>query len=162
VSLGADRIGHGLILSIDPQILVRIKADENPKAGLEKGKIDEFVREQTRVRERVKTAGVVVEANITSNTEMANLTGREHPGGKMIEQGLRVTVSTDNETTFATTLKQELHRLGQQPTVSRTDLALVMLEGFYSRMGGRELPDRARLKAEYFEALTRDMDHDQI
>jgi hypothetical protein len=163
VSLGADRIGHGLILSIDPTTLVRIKT-ENPggEAGLNKDDIARFTAEQTRVREHVKAAGVVVEANITSNTEMANLTTSDHPAPKMIEQGLRVTVSTDNETTFATTVKEELSRLAEAPSVSRTDLALVVLEGFYSRIGSRELTDRARLKADYLDALTRGLSGDQL
>jgi hypothetical protein len=37
--------------------------------------------------------------------------------------------------------------------MTRTDVAAVILEGYYSRMGQRALGNRARLKQQFFDAL---------
>lgn len=146
ISLGADRIGHGLILGIDAKQLHKM-------GRLPEGRVDEFIARQEQVRAHAKRAGVTIEMNITSNTEISNLTSNEHPTAAMVKSGLRVSVSTDDETTLGTTVKDELRRLAAVPSTSRTDVAIVILEGFYSRMGVRELADRARLKAEYKQTL---------
>lgn len=100
--------------------------------------------------------------NITSNTEISNLAAHEHPTSAMVKSGMRVSVSTDDETTLGTTVKEELRRLAAAPGTSRTDVAIMILEGFYSRMGGRELADRARLRSEYKQALTRGLTGDAL
>jgi hypothetical protein len=146
INLGADRIGHALIIGIDPAVLVSMKQ-------LSPERVPEFTARQTAVREHVKAAGVVVEANITSNTEISNLDAGAHPAKDLVKDGVRVSVSTDDETTLNTTVKDELHRLAAAPGISRTDVAEVILEGYFSRMGARELKNRASLKATFNDAL---------
>src|SRR5690606_19038060 len=89
-------------------------------------------------------------------------TASEHPTAKMTKSGVRVSVSTDDETTLGTTVKEELRRLAAVPSTSRTDVAIVILEGFYSRMGIRELTDRARLKREYLTTLMHGLSSNEL
>jgi hypothetical protein len=65
IGLGADRIGHGLIIAIDPQQLVRM-------GQLRPEQIPEFTAQQQLVRDHVKAAGVTIEMNVTSNTQISN------------------------------------------------------------------------------------------
>ena len=46
--------------------------------------------------------------------------------------------------------------------MSRTDVAVVILEGFYSRMGARELGNRARLRTEYLNTLTQGLNAPEL
>jgi hypothetical protein len=154
VGLGADRIGHGLILGIEPAMLVKM-------GRLQENQVAAFTERQTAVREHVKAAGVVVESNITSNTEISNLTDEEHPAADMVKDGVRISVSTDDETVLNTTVQNELLRLADAPGIDRVEMAEVILEGFYSRMGARELKDRARLKATFLKALLKDQTPEQ-
>jgi hypothetical protein len=155
INLGADRIGHGLILTIDAQQLVKMKR-------LPEARVNEFVARQQQVRDHAKQAHVTIEMNITSNTEISNLAADQHPTTAMVKSGLRVSVSTDDETTLGTTVKDELRRLAAAPGTSRTDVAVVILEGFYSRMGARPLGDRARLRTEYFTTLTQGLNATEL
>jgi hypothetical protein len=147
ISLGADRIGHGLILGIKPEELIAM-------GKLKPADVPRFLERQAAVRQHVKDAGVVIEVNITSNTQISNLDAAAHPASGMVNDGVRVSVSTDDETVLATTVKDELKRLAQAKGVTRSDVAGVILEGYYSRMGTRQLADRGRLKAQFFTSLT--------
>jgi len=64
-----------------------------------------------------------------------------------------VTVNTDDETVLQTTLKQELLKVAQAPGVQRADVAAMVLEGYRSRMGNRELAQRGRIKPELQRTL---------
>lgn len=155
INLGADRIGHGLILTIDAHELVKM-------GRLPESRLSEFVARQQQVRDHAKRAAVTIEMNITSNTEISNLAADQHPTATMVKSGLRVSVSTDDETTLGTTVKDELRRLAAAPGTSRTDVAIVILEGFYSRMGARPLADRARLRSEYLNTLTQGLNANEL
>lgn len=155
VSMGVDRIGHALILGIEADVLV------------EKGKLpptqrDAFVARQREVRDRVRARGVVIETNLSSNVEISNLTNNQHPAGRFVEEGLRVTVNTDDETVLGTDMAAELHRVSEARGVTRNDLATMILEGYRSRLGNRELAHRSRIKAALRVALVRGLSPTEI
>ena len=103
---------------------------------------------------RVKASGVVVEANLSSNMEISNLTHDQHPVGRFVDEGIRVTVNTDDETVLDTDIEQELFKVSRVQGVTRADVATMILEAYRSRLGNRELVQRARIKAALFDALT--------
>nr|HPH69604.1 hypothetical protein [Kofleriaceae bacterium] len=146
ISMGADRVGHALIVGIEPSVLVS-------KGRLMPAEVPAFTARQREVVARLKAKGVVIEANLSSNTEISNLTRDEHPAGTFVDEKLRVTVNTDDETVLQTTLKQELLKVAQAPGVQRADVAAMVLEGYRSRMGNRELAQRGRIKPELQRTL---------
>ena len=146
VSLGADRLGHALVLGVSPEVLVR--------AGrLAPAERAAFAARQRQVIEHVRARGVVIEANLSSNQEISNLTQGEHPAGRFVEEGLRVTVNTDDETILGTDLRAELEKVSRAPGVRRADVAAMVLEGYRSRLGNRELAHRERIKPALARAL---------
>jgi hypothetical protein len=157
VSLGADRIGHGLILGIAPGVLVAKGVANKLANGLKPERVEAFRARQRQVVEHVRERGVVIEANLSSNTEISNLTQGEHPAGRFAREGLRVTVNTDDETVLATTHQREFERVSRARGVTRHDIATMMLEGYRSRMGNRELGQRGRLKPQLLDALVHDL-----
>jgi hypothetical protein len=150
LSMGTDRIGHGLILGVEPEVLVQ-------KGLLPPDRVAEFRARQSELVARARTNGVVIETNISSNTEISNLTQGEHPAGKFIKDGMRVTVNTDDETVLATDMQRELERVARVPGVERDDVAAVVLEGYRSRLGNRELANRVRIKASLTDGLVAGM-----
>jgi adenosine deaminase len=68
---GAQRIGHGADL----------KWEKNPQ-----GLLDDIVEKR-----------VCLEINLTSNAQILGLTGKAHPVGEYVRNGVRVTLSTDDE-----------------------------------------------------------------
>ncbi|GAA1721875.1 adenosine deaminase [Nonomuraea bangladeshensis] len=81
--LGARRIGHGVRSPDDQALLERLRRD-----------------------------GIALEMCPTSNVQTgAVATWAEHPAARLMDQGLKVTISTDARTTSATTLRQEFERL---------------------------------------------------
>ncbi|MEP6866399.1 MAG: hypothetical protein ABJE66_37620, partial [Deltaproteobacteria bacterium] len=150
VSLGTDRIGHALILGIEPEILVQ-------KGRLDRADVEKFRIRQREVVDRVRSRGVVIETNLSSNTEISNLTQGEHPAGTFAREGLRVTVNTDDETVLSTTIEREFERVSRARGVTRDDLATMMLEGYRSRMGNRELHQRGRIRNVMINALSADL-----
>jgi hypothetical protein len=154
VSLGVDRIGHGLILGIEPEILVA-------KDRLKPEDVERFRARQRQVLEHVRARGVVIETNLSSNTEISNLTQGQHPAGRFAREGLRVTVNTDDETVLATTIQREFERVSRAPGVTRHDIATMTLEGYRSRLGNRELGQRGRLKPQLVNALLHGLGPDE-
>lgn len=148
ISMGADRLGHALILGIDPDVLVQ-------KGRLKAAERDSFAARQREIRDRARARGVVIETNMSSNVEISNLTNDEHPAGKFAEEDLRVTVNTDDETVLGTDMVQELRRVSEARGVTRNDLAAMILEGYRSRLGNRELAHRGRIKPALRAALLR-------
>jgi len=147
LAMGTDRIGHGLILGVEANVLVEI-------GQLAPERVAEFRSRQGELVERARRLGVVIEANMSSNTEISNLTKDQHPAAAFVEKDLRVTVNTDDETVLATDLQRELERVARAPGVERADIAIILLEGYRSRMGNRDLANRARLKRSMRDAIT--------
>jgi adenosine deaminase len=150
ISLGVDGIGHGLVLGIDGKVLVA-------KGRIKPHQLAEFTARQQQVVKRIKDHRVTIETNISSNTEISNLTQGEHPAGLFAKKGLRVTVNTDDETVLATTIQKEFERVAQLPGVTRIELATMILEAYRSRLGNRELSERGRLKPQLLDALLRNL-----
>jgi hypothetical protein len=148
VSMGTDRIGHALILGIDPDVLVQ-------KGKLKAGERDAFAARQREVRDRARARGVVIETNMSSNIEISNLTDNQHPAGRFVAEDMRVTVNTDDETVLGSSMAKELHRVSEARGVTRNDLATMILEGYRSRLGNRELAHRDRIKPALRRALLR-------
>jgi hypothetical protein len=148
LSMGTDRIGHGLILGVGPDVLVR-------NGRLEPDKRVAFAARQRAVRDRARALGVVIETNMSSNVEISNLTDNQHPAGLFVEEDMRVTVNTDDETVLGTTMTQELHRVSEARGVTRNNLATMILEGYRSRLGNRELAQRDRIKPALSAAFLR-------
>jgi hypothetical protein len=146
VSLGVDRIGHALIIAIDGQVLVA-------KGRLRSDQLGTFTARQHAVVNRIRERGVTIEANLSSNTEISNLTHGEHPAGKFARSKLRVSVNTDDETVLATTIQQEFDRVSRARGVTRHDIAAMILEAYRSRMGNRELGQRGRIKPQLVAAF---------
>jgi len=146
VSLGTDRIGHGLVLGVDAEVLIA-------KGVLTAERRSAFEARQRQVVEHVRARGVVIEANMSSNQEISNLTHGEHPAGRFVRQGLRVTVNTDDETVLGTDIRAEVTKVGRAQGLDRADVAAMILEGYRSRMGNRELAHRDRIKPALTEAL---------
>ncbi|MFF0771247.1 adenosine deaminase [Nonomuraea wenchangensis] len=81
--LGARRIGHGVRCADDQALLERLRRD-----------------------------GIALEMCPTSNVQTgAVATWAAHPAARLMDQGLKVTISTDARTTSATTVRQEFERL---------------------------------------------------
>ncbi|MEO8548371.1 MAG: hypothetical protein ABI678_00280 [Kofleriaceae bacterium] len=154
VSLGVDRIGHGLVLGIDADVLVK-------NGRLQRERVDDFRRRQQEVVARVRARGIVVETNLSSNTEISNLTQGQHPAGIFVREGLRVTVNTDDETVLATTIEREYERVSRARGIVRHDIAKMILEAYRSRMGNRELAQRARLKPLLADAFLTSLDPEE-
>ncbi|CAN5917645.1 hypothetical protein BH11MYX2_BH11MYX2_04510 [soil metagenome] len=149
VSLGADRIGHGLVLGVDADVLIakgRLRPDDRAA----------FVARQQQVVAHVRSRGVIIEANMSSNQEISNLTHGEHPAGRFVEEGLRVTVNTDDETVLGTDMRTELVKVARAKGIGRADVAAMLLEGYRSRRGNRELQHRERIKGALLDALVGD------
>ena len=70
-----------------------------------------FGARQQQVIDHVRARGVVIEANMSSNTEISNPTDGEHPAGRFAQEGLRVTVNTDDETVLDTDMRRELDKV---------------------------------------------------
>lgn len=86
LTLGASRIGHGVQAQQDPQVMAKL-------------------REKAIVLEMCPTSNIQTKA-------VESLA--EHPLAQYLEQGLRVTVNTDNRTVSGTTLTKEYQLLKEQ------------------------------------------------
>lgn len=101
---GAHRIGHGVRLREDPELL-------------------EFVRDHRIPLEMCLTSNVQTQA-VESFTS--------HPLQKYLEQGLRVTINTDNRTVSNTTLTEEYSRAVDTFQLSLKDIRKLVINGFKS------------------------------
>jgi adenosine deaminase len=99
--LHAQRIGHGTTLLDDSSVMALV---------LEKG--------------------VTIEACPTSNVHTGVIrTVAEHPVARWLDQGIKVTLCTDNTLLSAVTLPQELNRVAEVPGITAERLALCMEHG---------------------------------
>lgn len=113
LELGACRIGHGVQAKKDPALI-------------------KILREK----------GVILEMCPTSNVQtkaVANLA--EHPLAEYFEQGLKVTINTDNRTVSHTTLTREYELIKEQFSLGETQLRqmnLYAIEGAFTTEGIKE------------------------
>lgn len=89
--LGAKRIGHGVRLEEDPDLM-----------------------------ERVIEEGITLDMCPISNEQTKAVSSlKEHPLRRYLEAGVRITISTDNRTVSATTLAQEYERIVSELGVTK-------------------------------------------
>lgn len=100
LDLGAERIGHGVYLFQDPA-----------------------------AEDRVRQAGIPLEACPTSNLQISGImkTLSDHPLGRYLKQGIRVTVNTDNRLLSRTSSTDELWRVVQAFGLGPDEVRTVLL-----------------------------------
>lgn len=96
------RIGHANVLGIDLKEYL---------AGAPQESVKRLLAQQERLLNEVKRKRVVIEVNPTSNVKIAGVTYDEHPLKVFGERGIPFAISTDDRTTFDTTLKKEFFRI---------------------------------------------------
>ncbi|NQU78968.1 hypothetical protein HQ545_04330 [Candidatus Woesearchaeota archaeon] len=100
------RIGHATILGIDIRKYLQSK--------VKPAKITSLVRKQSELISRVKKQDVFIEANPSSNVQIAGLKHYgEHPIAKFSEHGVKFAISTDDRVSFDTNLKKEFYRIAR-------------------------------------------------
>jgi len=97
LEFGAKRIGHGIAMHGDDSL-----------------------------QEKVRKANVCVEMCPTSNYQTKAVTGEEYPLREFLDNGLMVTVNTDNRTVSGTTLTEELELVQQISGI--TDEEMIQLQ----------------------------------
>ncbi|UVI30012.1 adenosine deaminase [Paenibacillus spongiae] len=118
VRLGASRIGHGVRL-----------------------------RENADILELVKQRRIPLEMCPVSNIQTKAVSGwNDYPARDYIRQGLVVTVNTDNRTVSGTTMTREYRMLMDECGFGIGDIAGVIRSGFEAAFIGRELKDSFRRK----------------
>src|SRR5262249_45676422 len=108
LKLGADRLGHALILGTSGEQLVKMGAKMTPE------EVISFDKDRVRLLNKVRQLGVVVELNITSNLVISNINLDLHAAAEMARYGIRMSISTDDEALLHTTVVKEMHRFAQQ------------------------------------------------
>ena len=120
---GAHRIGHGVRLREDPDLL-------------------EYVRDHR----------IPLEMCPTSNVQTGAVdTIEEHPIREYFDRGLRVTVNTDNRLMSATTMTDELVLLVERLRFDLEEIRKLLMNGFKSAF--LRYPERKALIAEASEAV---------
>ncbi|MEE9609828.1 MAG: hypothetical protein V3W19_01180, partial [Desulfatiglandales bacterium] len=177
LTMGTDRIGHGLALGIPlPEGLLHIGFREvqtpgglvyarsfrglNGEPVLEQYTPEQLFRMENQRRWLINLAAnlrIPVEANPTSNMVLSGLARIPHPVGEMlaIRSDLRVSVSTDNPAIHRIDVASELALL---MTSIQADFPLgvrIYLEGYASRMGARSLQNAGELRSQILEGLVR-------
>ncbi|MCX7751132.1 MAG: adenosine deaminase [Candidatus Bipolaricaulota bacterium] len=114
LDLGAERIGHGV-----------------------------FLFQDAATEERVRTEGVPLEVCPTSNLQISGIMRSlaDHPLGRYLERGIRVTVNTDNRLLSRTTATEELWRVVQAFGLGPDDVRTILLasaEGAFAPPAVRE------------------------
>lgn len=119
----ADRIGHGTRLFEDPALLAYVRDREIP-----------------------------VEINLTSNvqTRVVSRPGA-HPLRRFLDEGLTVTLCTDNWLMSGVTLSGEYALAHRELALTQGDIRMLVLNGF--RAAFLPLPERRALVAEAIRAL---------
>jgi|GEM_PF-588606 len=93
VDLDSDRIGHGLHLIDDPELV-----------------------------ELVKRKGITIESPPTANVSIKSVRNwKGHPFKQMLDAGVKVAVCTDNPTLFKTTISREYERLYKHSYINSWD-----------------------------------------
>jgi hypothetical protein len=147
--MGADRIGHAVILGMTGEQIRALAPGR-----LRKRDVELFNKRREELLQRVIAAGVVVELNITSNLVISNLTIDLHTAAVLSKAGVRMSVNTDDEMLLHTNVAEEMHRFAQIKGVGTVEVALAGLEAFASRLGTWELTQAASLQATWKKALT--------
>ena len=97
LDLGADRIGHGIAVAHDPDVLARVVAEAVP-----------------------------LEVCPTSNVVLGSVADHAaHPFGRLWAAGANVTISSDDPPFFGTTLTEELRHAERLADLDRAALALL-------------------------------------
>lgn len=172
LAMGADRLGHGVILGTDISTLYETGKDGQqwPKVLSEKDRSDPknavFAKSKAQVQEleqkrealldRVIENDVVIEVNMTSNLVINDQTPMEHcinTFAEKMHEGLRFTINTDDETILATDIKGELNLAHQHLKLDLVDVSRIILESFRSRLGAKPLRQKDALVQQYAEHL---------
>jgi hypothetical protein len=148
--MGADRIGHAVILGLTGEQLQKLAPD---RIGKSKRSREAFDLKREQLIERLKARGVVVELNITSNLVISNLTIDLHSAATLAAKGVRVSVSTDDELLLHTDVAEEMHRYAQIKGVGVVEVAMAGLEAFASRLGTWELTRATTLQDEWRKTI---------
>ena len=148
IRMGNDRIGHGVILGVDPKRLVEL-------GQLDPKDMDTFMEYRNELIKQVRDRGIVIELNISSNLKISDLELLSHPIAEFNKLGLRMTVNTDDEAVLATTVVRELQYFAASRGVRYADVVLAALEAINSRLGTFALKNASELKATYREAILR-------
>jgi hypothetical protein len=146
--MGADRIGHGVILGVPAEDLIA-------RGKLAPARKQEFERLQQQLVDRVKANGTIIEVNMSSNTAILNQTDAQHPIGNFERSGMRYSINTDDETILATDVRREMQRVAHSAALSRSATARAILEGYDTRLGATPLRNAPELEANLFHAITR-------
>lgn len=146
--LGADRLGHAVVLGLSGNELVQMGAK------LSKQEVAQYDQRRRELLARAKALGIVIELNITSNLNISNFALEMHAATRLTQAGLRVSVSTDDEVLLDTTVLGELHKFAQVKGVGVADVAMAALEAFASRMGTFELQQAERLIPQWKQIIT--------
>lgn len=121
-SMCAKRIGHGVQLQKDPELL-----------------------------ELVVREGIPLEMCLTSNVQTRVVPGgASHPIRYYYDSGVKVTLNTDNTTVSNTTLTQELQKAAKLFAFTPQDIAAIMLNGLQAAF--LEETEKARLRQEFEQA----------
>jgi adenosine deaminase len=119
----ADRIGHGTRLFEDPVLLAYVRDREIP-----------------------------IEVNLTSNLQTRVVPrAAAHPLRRYLDEGLTVTLSTDNWLMSGVTLSGEYDLAWRELQLTPGEVATLMLNGFRSAFA--PLPERRALTAQAVQAL---------
>jgi adenosine deaminase len=101
---GAHRIGHGVRLGEDPELL-----------------------------EYVTNHRIPLEICVTSNVQTNAVESfADHPIRKYMDRGVRITLNTDNRTVSDTTITEEYYRAVEHYNLSLADIRTLMINGFKS------------------------------
>ncbi len=120
VTLGAERIAHGVTAAGDPEII-------------------ELLRERDVTLDLCPTSNV--QAGIVPDLA-------QHPVARLHRSGVSVTISTDDRTVSDTTLTAELARTAEETGLTRGELAEITLNAFRRGFAARPVLDAALAEAE--------------
>ncbi|WP_397538215.1 adenosine deaminase [Rummeliibacillus pycnus] len=108
--LGAERIGHGV-----------------------------FIKDCAEAYKEVKERQIVLEMCPTSNVQTKAVQNySEHPIYKFHEDGIKVTISTDNRTVSDTTMSKEFHLVNNEFNISEEDYRQIFLNSVEASFADKE------------------------
>jgi adenosine deaminase len=129
--LGAERIGHGLAVGIDPRSLLGTK--DHYGMTYDEKRVKLLIEKQEALVKLLISRGVMIEVCLSSNLQtqpgiIPSLA--KHPLRRWIERGLMVSLSTDNFVTSNTTLNEEYVRAARTFGLNERHLKIMMTHGF--------------------------------
>jgi CRP-like cAMP-binding protein/adenosine deaminase len=160
IDMGANRIGHGLILGTkfeNDKIRKRIKEEyglklraENPDMPAEElndrvekgweGYLKELEKWRNSVLHFMARERIAIEACPMSNTQTSDLTTTSHPARDFDAEDVPYSFSTDNSTTSGTSALLEVVRMALDNKLSLMDAIRIRINGYRLRM--ENLPSR--------------------